>query len=397
MLSLSSQIVRRASNTAKRDIRDWKNAETRANSATDPRYTLLQDVYTSVLNDALLASQVNNRIERTCAMAFELTDRQGVVQDEPTALMARLNAMNTIIRAIVEARFYGYSLIEIIPDKHANTRVVALPRRNIDPVFGRFFPDAANNDYIAYREMKEFGTYILEFRDPSVGLLNKTVPHVLFKKFAQSCWSELCEIYGIPPRYIKTNTTDPEMLARAEQMMRDMGSAAAFVIDTNEDFSFANGITTNGDVYRNLINLCNNEISMLVSGAIIGQDTENGNYSKEQANKEILDKLCLADQRRVEEQMNAIVMPALCKVGLLPKDAQNLEFRFAAAENNDKLWQMVKDIIPYKEVDTQWLTEKFGIPVSDRTGTTGNNQTDEDRLSARIAAILSGGDNRFFA
>lgn len=187
------------------------------------------------------------------------------------------------------------------------------------------------------------------------------------------------------------------MLARAEQMMRDMGSAAAFVIDTNEEFSFANGITTNGDVYRNLINLCNNEISMLVSGAIIGQDTENGNYSKEQANQEILDKLCLADQRRVEEQMNAIVMPALCKIGLLPKDAQNLDFRFAAAENNDKLWQMVKDIIPYKEVDTQWLTEKFGIPVSDRTGTTGNNQTDEDRLSARIAAILSGGDNRFFA
>ena len=27
------------------------------------------------------------------------------------------------------------------------------------------------------------------------GLLNKAVPHVLFKKFAQSCWSELCEIY----------------------------------------------------------------------------------------------------------------------------------------------------------------------------------------------------------
>lgn len=397
MLSLSSQIVRRASNTAKRDIRDWKNAETRANSATDPRYTLLQDVYTAVLNDALLASQVNNRIERTCAMAFELTDRQGVVQDEQTAIIARLKDMHAIIRAIVEARFYGYSLIEIIPDKHANTRVVALPRRNIDPVFGRFFPDAANNNYIAYREMKEFGTYILEFTDTSIGLINKTVPHVLFKKFAQSCWSELCEIYGIPPRYIKTNTTDPEMLARAEQMMRDMGSAAAFVIDTNEEFSFANGITTNGDVYRNLINLCNNEISMLVSGAIIGQDTENGNYSKEQANQEILDKLCLADQRRVEEQMNAIVMPALCKVGLLPKDAQNLVFRFAAAENNDKLWQMVKDIIPYKEVDTQWLTEKFGIPVSDRTGTTGNNQTDEDRLSARIAAILSGGDNRFFA
>ncbi|MGM9837689.1 MAG: hypothetical protein ACI30A_04280 [Paludibacteraceae bacterium] len=38
-----------------------------------------------------------------------------------------------------------------------------------------------------------------------------------------------------------------------------MGSAAAFVIDTSEEFSFAQGIFTNGDVYRALINLCNNK------------------------------------------------------------------------------------------------------------------------------------------
>ncbi|WP_446662918.1 phage portal protein family protein, partial [Flavobacterium psychrophilum] len=35
-------------------------------------------------------------------------------------------------------------------------------------------------------------------------MLNKAVSHVLFKRFAQSCWSELCEIYGIPPRVLKT-------------------------------------------------------------------------------------------------------------------------------------------------------------------------------------------------
>ena len=73
----------------------------------------------------------------------------------------------------------------------------------------------------------------MEFGSPrNYGLLNKAVPHALFKKFAHSCWSELCEIYGIPPRYIKTNTQDPEMLDRAEQMLRDMGSAAYFIIDT---------------------------------------------------------------------------------------------------------------------------------------------------------------------
>lgn len=399
MNTLSSQIVRRSSYTAKRDIRDWKNAEARALSATDPRYTLLQDIYAAVLNDALLTSQINNRIERTCALSVELTDRQGQVAEEPTCLIARMPMITSLIRAVIEARFYGYSLVEILPgNKAAAPGIVSLPRRNIDPVFGRFFPDAANPEYIAYREMREYGRYILEFNDRSPGLLNKTVPHVLFKKFAQSCWSELCEIYGIPPRYIKTNTTDPEMLSRAEQMMRDMGSAAAFVIDTNEEFSFAQGITTNGDVYRTLINLCNNEISMLVSGAVIGQDTANGNYSKEQANQDMLERLCLADRRMVEEQMNGTVLPALAAIGILPQDAGQLLFRFTAAEDTGKLWAMVRDIMPYKDIDSQWLADKFGIPVSDKTAVPGSGTAGTDeRMSARIAAIVSGGDAGFFA
>lgn len=34
-------------------------------------------------------------------------------------------------------------------------------------------------------------------------------------------------------------------------MLREMGAAAAFVIDTTEEFQFAQGVTTNGDVYSN--------------------------------------------------------------------------------------------------------------------------------------------------
>ncbi|MEI3104746.1 MAG: DUF935 family protein [Parabacteroides merdae] len=149
------------------------------------------------------------------------------------------------------------------------------------PELGFFLYDSNADKGEYYRDLREFGTYILEFGHPNnYGLLNKAVPHALFKKFAHSRWSELCEIYGIPPRYIKTNTQDPEMLDRAEQMLRDMGSAAYFIIDTTEEFEFANGVSTSGDVYNNLIALCNSEMSMLISGAQIGQDTKNGNRSK---------------------------------------------------------------------------------------------------------------------
>ena len=98
----------------------------------------------------------------------------------------------------------------------------------------------------------------------------------------------------------KTNTQDPVMLDSAEQMMREVGSAAWFIIDTTEEFHFAQGVNTNGDVYNNLIKFCNNEVSLLVSGAIIGQDTQYSNYSKGRANIAILDCFVDADKRMIE-------------------------------------------------------------------------------------------------
>lgn len=383
---LSNQIVRRMASRTKRDIADWKSAELRAKSVNDPRYTLIQDLYVEINNDALLSSQINNRVEQTVSAPFELVDAAGTVNDEQTDRLRLLPCMPDIIRAMLEAEYFGYSLVELTPADDI-VRMVNLPRRNIDPIFGRFFPDASMEQFISFREMPEYGKYILEFNDEQIGLLNKTVPHVLFKKFAQSCWSELCEIYGIPPRYLKTNTTDPQMLKRGEQMMRDMGSAAAFVIDTTEEFSFADGVSTNGDVYKSLITLCNQEISMLISGAIIGQDTENGNYSKEQSSIGLLDRLVDADRRTVESYMNSTVLPALAELGYLT--AQGLRFRFSSVEDTDKLWNMVKEVLPYKDVDSKWMEEKFGIPVTDKAPM-------ESGLSAQLMSHITGGDPHFF-
>ena len=199
----------------------------------------------------------------------------------------------------------------------------------------------------------------MEFWDKNqYGLLNKAVPHVLFKRFAQACWSELCEIYAIPPRFIKTDTTNPEMLDRAEAMLRDMGAAAYFIIDTTEEFAFAKGADTNGDVYNNLITLCKNEISMLVNSAVMGQDTEHGNESKEESSQKLFEKKVEADKRLVENTWNSIVIPALVKLGVI---AEGLMFEFRPEVNLEKLWKMVSEALPHMDIDPEWMTETFGI------------------------------------
>ena len=357
--------VRRSISTARQDIADWNSARQQAQSATNPRQYRLQDIYSNISTDALLSSQINNRVEPTLAAPFELVAADGKVDDAATAQLTALPIMQDLIQQIVLSEFYGYSLVEI-DTSGLQPELVVLPRQNVDPVNGEYLKNVADSHGIRYRELREYGRFILEFNSGHLGLLNKTVPHALFKKFAQSCWSELCEIYGIPPMVLKTNTQDPEMRQAAQQMLKELGSAARMIIDTTEELSFATATTTNGDVYNNLIRLCNNEMSLIVSGAIIGQDTENGNYSKEQASIDILERLIDSDRRMVEQYMNSTVLPALVAINLLPQAAGALRFRFAATEDAAQLWQMVKDILPYKDVDNKWLTEKFGLPVADK-------------------------------
>ncbi|MDR2147054.1 MAG: DUF935 domain-containing protein [Tannerella sp.] len=359
--TLAPKIAPKAISQTRRDIADWKWAKQLATSPKEPKVYLLQDVFTDVAGDALLTSQMNNRREQTISAPWEMATPDGKPDEKMTATVGAIPAVTDLLGHIWDSEWYGNSVVELSAEKEAR-KVTLINRRNIIPANGRFYPDTSLNNYIEYRNIREFGAWVLEFNADGLGLLDKVVPHVLFKKFAQSCWSELCEIYGIPPRVMKTDTRDPAMLDRAEAMMRDVGAAAWFIIDSTEDFNFANAVNTNGDVYNNLISLCNNELSMLVSGAIIGQDTAHGNESKEKVSIGLLERLVDADKRMAESYMNAVVIPAWIRIGWIP--ATTARFRFKTVEDTDKLWTYTRELLPYKDVDNAFIEEKFGIRVA---------------------------------
>ena len=237
-----------------------------------------------------------------------------------------------------------------------------VPRENVSPEVGKFYPDAEGSETVDYRLLPEFGRWLVEIypRKCDLGLLNKAVPYVLIKKFALSCWSELCEIFGIPPRVMKTNTTDDEMLERAETMMREIGSAAYFIIDTTEDFEFAQGVATNGDVYKNLISTCDQQLSLLNLAAVLGQDTENGNRSKEESSTKLMEAVVKADKRLIESSFNRKILPALAAIGFLKP---GLRLEITKEVDLEKLWKMTYEASQNYDVDPEWIRDTFGIAV----------------------------------
>lgn len=360
---LYSRVINKQEAVTRRDIADWKSALQEAGRTDNPRRRRLQVLYNDIVTDALLASQMVLRSSLTRSADFIIYDRNGKADDKTTELIQQSGLYEIFSEFVIESVLYGYSLLEISNDATNTPTVKLIPRKHIEPTTGRFFPDVTDDKFINYRDLPEFGRFIIELTDDNdnIGLLNKAVPHVLIKKFAQSCWSELCEIYGIPPRYIKTDTSDPVMLDRAASMLRDSGAASAWVIDTTEDIGFAQVNNTNGDVYHNLINLCNNEISMLVSGAIIGQDTIHGNRSKEEAAQNLLENITLADQRRVERDFNKKIFPALAAVGFIP---EGCSINILKKTDIKELWDMTFQAAQFFDIDTNWVKDTFGIEVT---------------------------------
>ena len=356
----------KAVSRAREDIKTWKAALTQAEHPETPKNFRLQQLYSIVADDALLTSQIENRTNKLYSVSYQLRNASNnEANDVETEKLRDSGLFRQITNAILESIYYGYSLVELQQteniDREQFYMVDVIPRTNVVPRLGAFYKDYAEDKFIKYREIREFGIWLLEFDTKGLGLLNKAVKHVLMKDFAQSCWAELCEIYGIPPRYLKTNTQDPEMLKRGAKMMADMGAAAWMIIDNEETLEFADGIQTTGDVYKNLINLCNNEMSMLISGAIIAQDTVNGNRSKDESAQGVLWEKVMEDMVMVQDQWNRFVIPALRKLGIISGD---VKFKFDIPEDLKELWSRVVQALPHYDIDPAWVKEKFGIEVT---------------------------------
>lgn len=363
---LYPQLVDKTISMTRQDIAKMRTAQNAFRNAENPSVWQLCNLYDYILDDATLTSQIENRIQDTLGSSFTLKQKGGDVDQELTDTFQNSELFNEIITQIINTRFYGYSVIELDwkQEGQNETQLAAtlLPRQNILPKSGTLLFDYNEEKGVKYRELPEYGTWILEFGKPGeMGLINKAIPYCLFKRFATSCYSELCEIYGIPPRVYKTDTQDPQAVARGKQMMRDMGSAAWFIIDTTEEFEWAKGSTTNGEVYTNLIRLCDNQNSLLISGAIVGQDTVHGSYNKDEAGQKLLSKLILADMAMVEMYMNTRVMPALARIGIIPAD---YVFAWEVSEDLGVLWKRTLEALNHFEIDPNWVKDKFGIAIT---------------------------------
>ena len=189
------------------------------------------------------------------------------VDESQTQILDKYKHLDTILNHALDAIYYGNTLIEFTQDNNKEWVPTLIPRQHVIHQIGLFVKQVSDTSGISYRLLPQYGHTLIEAtNNDHLGILNKAVPHVIYKRFAQSCYSEFCEIFGMPPRIGKTNTQDPVMLRRMETMFREMGSAPYAVLDSSETLEWGQASNGKGEVYQGLIAICNQEIGVLISG-----------------------------------------------------------------------------------------------------------------------------------
>ncbi len=373
-MQVASQIVPKSASRLKVDIRAWQNAKRMIQDAENPKSFAYYNLVENILEDTHLSSQLDIRMNRVVSSDFSLKNANGETNEELTKLLQDSTFFTDILAELWRTVPMGHTVLEFdIEDENYTYELI--PRQNVVASKGIILKDYTEESGINYWDAPEYNAWLIEFgKIKDIGFINKAIPQVIYKRFAQACWSELCEICGIPPRVLKTNTTNPQALRNAENMMRNMASAAWFIIDDTEQLEWANPGNITSSIYENLIKLCDNQISMLVNGAIVGTDTKHGNRSKEESSQDIGKIFVEADKKRIASYINNKLLKALYRIGYIPTD--DVHFVFDKAQNLDKLWERTKDILPYKEVDNDWLKQKFGIEVTGDKSLTLNSQPD---------------------
>lgn len=355
-------IIRANNRKAKRDIQQWRSALNSAENVEEPKRLRIYNIYDEILLDAHLTSEIEKRKNALIGASFELYDADGNPMAEETEMLRKSWFVKFLIYAF-ESKLWGHSLLEV-KELTAEGRIAdieLIPRRHVVPEFQEILKQQTDDRGFNYRNDESLYRWLFEIGDrEDLGILNKCVPHVLYKRFAQGAWSEFCEIFGMPVRYAKTNSKDPESLNRLENMLISMATASYAVIDVEEELEFIETMKSDGEVYNGLVKLSAQEISKIINGAVIGENSSEGSRSKEEVGLMISEKIWNGDKSWMEAYINETLLPKLVNFGY---PFEGLHFEFSREKDLKSEWDIVDGILNHYDVDPDYITETFGIPV----------------------------------
>lgn len=333
------------------DIADYTAAVRQAESVDLPSRTRLYDLYADILMDSHLSSVVDKRINAVLATPVAFMRADGTPDDAVNGQIAA-PWFNRLVRDILEARLYGFSLMQFFRvgewvDYHLIPRKHACPVRQI----------IKRNQFDQSGPAWEEYPGLLFVGDPQdLGLLAKAAPWVIYKRNTTGDWSQFSEVFGMPIQEYTYDSDDDESRQRAIADARSTGALATFIHgkDTTLNLLEAGNKTGSADVYERLIERCNSEISKLILGnTLTTEASETGTQALGTVHKRVEDLIADADRNFLLQVLNYDLIDILEECGLHVAGGKFYYPERKIIDDTTKANILVQ------------LSSAFGLPVSD--------------------------------
>lgn len=323
---------------------------------------LQQDAHIRAVIETLESQILGDRY-----MLARLNDKGKYVKDVKESQKIQGSQFDKIIRGIIEAKLYGYTLLEIMPEINPDTgklkEVNSIERRNVLPDQGIVVRRQGlwlphwNLNTAAYRKH-----YIL-IKTGDLGLFSATTPLILAKKFTVANYVNFSHSYAIPIIHGKTVS---ENNADRRRLAGEIASAAqnrVIVTGLEDEVDIKAFTMSNSEkIYTGLIDFANKEVSNLILGSESMAGGMQSYVGSTKAHQDIFRDRIEVYRRYIENVMNEQVVPRLVTMGYIPA---GLEFKYSNRidmnnEDRIKLYQLITDKY---EVSADEIEKEFGIVV----------------------------------
>ncbi len=302
------------------------------------------ETYRELTSDAHVFANMQQRKAGTLSLKWELK-KQGKAQnyDYAAGLLRGLD-IDTLLSNILDAVFYGYSVLEIMWEYRDGLWYPATVEEKPQEWF--FFDDENNPRYRG--EAASDGVILPEnkflvvqhqasyYNPYGEKILSRCYWPVTFKRGGYQFWVTFTEKYGMPFLLAKqprsyTKEEAQTLLDALEKMLTDTMA----VVPDDSTISFLEGSRSySSDVYKKFLDFCNSEISKAVLAQTLTTEIqERGTYAASKTHLDIYHHLVQGDKRLVEKTINRLLEIA-CRINFSQTNNTDLPV-FALYEEND--------------------------------------------------------------
>lgn len=368
------------------DMNQLKNAILAAENILIPQRYLIYQQYNMIDLDAHLTATKQQRKNLTLGKKFCVYNSDGSKNEDKTKVIQK-KWFREFLDLALESLFWGHSLLQFdsIIDINGQDEfkcVDLVPRIFVKPEFHIVTQDYAayiGTDYL----MPPYSDWVIAVGKPrDLGLYLKAAPLIIWKKNALGAWAEFGEKFGTPIRIGRTNIRDETTRINMEQWMRSMATSTYGVFDTSDLVELIESKQQDAfNVFNEMINRCNSEISKLFLGQT-GTTDEKSFVGSAEVHERTLNNYGDLDEHFINSINNYQLVPILNAHGF------GFEGLTIAAEAEDELSLEQKGKFDIELLKTgkftmtpEYIKEKYGtevVPVEQEV--TDNSQGYKNRM-----------------